>query len=56
MLTSHPQALEMHAQSTMILRQEIAQLAKEDKAFIDITPYLPEPKGVEQIMKLPEGN
>ena len=55
MLTSHPQALEMHAQTTMILRQEMAQMAKEDKAFIDITPYLPEPKGIKQIIKLPEG-
>ena len=45
----------MHAQTTMILRREIAQMAKEDKAFIDITPYLPEPKGTKQIMKLPEG-
>ena len=39
----------------MILRQEMAQMTKEDKAFIDITPYLPEPKGIKQIIKLPEG-
>ena len=55
MLTSHPQALEMYVQTTMILSQEMAQMAKEDKAFIDTTPYLPEPKGIKQIIKLPEG-
>ena len=49
MLTSHPQALEMHAQTIMIIRQEMAQMTK------DITPYLPELKGIKQIIKLPEG-
>ena len=59
---SIPEAITFHSQTTSQLTKELNNLFKEDNTpvsyaastqeFIDITPYIPEPKSIKQILKI----
>ena len=58
---SIPEAITFHSQTTSQLTRELNNLMKEETAhvassqeFIDITPYIPEPKSIKQILKITE--
>ena len=57
-----PEAITYHSQTTSQLTKELKNLIKEDnihvsyaastQEFIDITPFVPEPKSIKQILKI----
>ena len=57
-----PEAITYHSQTTSQLTKELKSLIKEDnihvsyaastQEFIDITPFVPEPKSIKQILKI----
>ena len=53
------EAITFHSQTTSQLTKELYNIIKEENAhvassqeFIDITPYIPEPKSIKQILKI----
>ena len=56
---SIPEAITYHSQTTSQLTKELNNIIKEENAhvassqeFIDISPYIPEPKSIKQILKI----